>query len=228
MASIFLSHSSLDKDFVRRLAEDLIELGHDPWLDEWEIGVGQVITEEIQRGVAESDYVVIVLSKHATNSNWVEREWQPKYWEEVRDKKVLIFPVLLEKCEIPTLLAGRRYADFRKSYAVGLVALANALGKHRQPEKEDLSEVLCFVMENLLPRWERAHLEQLESDPNSKPQSRYFKDELYSLVGKGYAIEKGGKSIGKMGPDDHLGDFLELTDQGANFLAWRRKLLSQR
>lgn len=229
MAKVFLSHSSSDKSFVRKLAKDLIELGHELWLDEWNIGVGQSITAEIQKGIAWSEYVVIILSEHATSSNWVEREWQPKYWEEVRENKILILPALLEKCKMPTLLEGRRYADFRKSYAVGLVSLANALGHPLgTEEKEDLSEVLSFVVDNLLPRWELAHLEQLETNPKSKPKSRHFKNELYSLAGKGYISEEAGKSIGEMSPDSDLGDYLELTERGINFLAWRRRLLPPR
>jgi len=39
----------------------------------------------------------------------------------------LVLPVLIENCEIPPLLKIKKYADFRKSYAVGFVELTSAI-----------------------------------------------------------------------------------------------------
>ena len=38
--------------------DDLRELGHEPWLDEWEIKVGDCIVTKIEEGMSNSDYVV--------------------------------------------------------------------------------------------------------------------------------------------------------------------------
>ncbi|WP_067937022.1 toll/interleukin-1 receptor domain-containing protein [Alicyclobacillus kakegawensis] len=127
MAKIFLSHSSKDKEFVRKLAADLKELGHDIWFDEWEIRVGDSIVSKINQGIADADYVVIVLSPNAVESGWVEREWQSKYWNEIQENKTIILPVMLETCTVPSLLGTKKYADFRKSYALGLVELTQAI-----------------------------------------------------------------------------------------------------
>ena len=67
MVKIFISHASQDKEFVRQLGRDLAELGHYPWLDEWEIKVGECIPTKIQQGLADADYVVLVLSQHAVD-----------------------------------------------------------------------------------------------------------------------------------------------------------------
>jgi len=127
MASVFISHSSRDKGFATRLAEDLERLGHRPWLDEWEIKVGECIVTRLDRGIADSDYVVIVLSSHSVTSGWVEKEWKTKYWSEIEAGRPLVLPVLIEDCDIPGLLKTKKYADFREKYPVGLVELANAL-----------------------------------------------------------------------------------------------------
>lgn len=127
MAKLFLSYSSTDKDFVRTLAADLRELGHQPWLDEWEIRVGDSIPSKIEQGISDADYVVIILTERALRSNWVEREWKSKYWQEVQTQQISVLPVLLEDCELPALLASKRYADFRSNYSLGLGALAQAL-----------------------------------------------------------------------------------------------------
>jgi hypothetical protein len=123
MAEIFLSYSSSDKPFVRKLAEDLRSRGHSVWLDEWEIKVGECIPTRIEAGLEESEFVVLVMSQRACSSAWVEREWKSKYWQEVNSQQVMILPVLLESCDIPQLLKTKRYADFRTDYEVGLLDL---------------------------------------------------------------------------------------------------------
>lgn len=127
MARIFISHSSLDKKFATKLATDLSKLGHIPWLDEWEIKVGECIPSKIEQGISESDYVVIVLSPNSTNSNWVEREWKSKYWDEVNENRVMVLPVLLSNCDIPRLLLTKKLADFRDNYSIGLVQLMGGI-----------------------------------------------------------------------------------------------------
>lgn len=115
MASVFLSHSSKDKEFVEWLANQLKELGHSVWFDKWEIGVGDCIVTEIEKGIGDCDFVVIVLSPNAVSSTWVDREWKAKYWDEIQKNKTLVLPILMEKCDIPILLKTRHYADFSGS-----------------------------------------------------------------------------------------------------------------
>lgn len=127
MASIFISHSSTDARFAAWLSEQLARLGHTPWLDAWKIRVGQCITSEVSKGIESCDFVVVVLSEESVRSEWVDREWKAKYWEEIQHRDTLILPVLLSDCEIPHLLRNRRFADFRDDRAIGLVELAASL-----------------------------------------------------------------------------------------------------
>jgi len=126
MPKIFISHSSKDKQFALQLASDLKELGHQPWLDEWEIKVGECIVSNVQRGLEECEYVIVVLSENSVKSNWVENEWKAKYWDEVETGKIMVLPVLISNCTIPSLLKTKRYADFRKNLAIGMVHLMGA------------------------------------------------------------------------------------------------------
>ncbi len=127
MAKIFISHSSKDKKFVRQLAGDLRDSGHEPWLDEWEIKVGECIAKKIEEGISDAEYVVIVLSKNSTDSEWFEREWKSVYWDEVNNRKTIILPVLLEDCNIPKLLQTKKYADFSKGYSPAFDSLLKAI-----------------------------------------------------------------------------------------------------
>jgi len=113
--------------FVGKLASDLATLGHTVWLDTWRISVGACIVQSVGEGVEDADFIVVVLSPNSTASQWVEREWSAKYLDEIARRRVLILPALLAPCTVPTLLRSKRYADFRKSYSVGLAQLAEAL-----------------------------------------------------------------------------------------------------
>jgi formylglycine-generating enzyme required for sulfatase activity len=120
---IFLSHSSQDKDSVRRLAEDLRRVGIEVWLDEWEIRVGDQISRKIQEGLKNTDYLAVWLTRASVASGWVEREWQAKFGAEIAAKSAIILPLLAEDCELPPLLVDKRYADFRRDYQYGLADL---------------------------------------------------------------------------------------------------------
>jgi formylglycine-generating enzyme required for sulfatase activity len=125
---IFLSHASGDIGSVRRLAEDLKRVGIEVWLDEWEIGVGDPISQKVQEGLRNTDYLAVWLTREAVNSGWVEREWQSKFGAEIARKSAIILPLLAEDCDVPPLLADKRFADFRRDYQDGLVDLLKVAG----------------------------------------------------------------------------------------------------
>jgi TIR domain len=124
---LFISHSSKDKWFVRRVADDLKKLGHDVWIDEHRIKVGQLIPQAIQRGIDQADFVIIFLSPNSAFSNWVEVEWVTKFMSEVEVGKVQVLPALIEPCEIPPLPKAKKYADFTKNYDAALTGLLEAI-----------------------------------------------------------------------------------------------------
>jgi len=126
MARVFICHSSHDKAVARNLVADLQRLGHEPWLDEYAIRVGDSIPDKIEEGLQNADFVAVLLSPAAVQSGWVDREWKAKYWAEVSAGRVMVLPVLLEDCDIPLLLAPKKYADLR-NYATGLVQLVGAI-----------------------------------------------------------------------------------------------------
>ena len=107
MGSIFLSHSSKDKFFVRELAERLRGYGVKVWLDEAEIKVGESLSTKIGKAIDENDYVGVVLSQNSINSEWVQRELQVAIHKEFSKKQVVVLPMLLEKVEIPPFLRDK-------------------------------------------------------------------------------------------------------------------------
>jgi TIR domain len=113
MASIFLSHNSHDKPFVRRLAMALQAKGVRVWVDEAEIKVGDSLLDKIQSAIDETDYLAVVLSPNSVKSSWVNQELKQALNHELKSKAVKVLPILLADCEVPGFLRDKKYADFR-------------------------------------------------------------------------------------------------------------------
>jgi formylglycine-generating enzyme required for sulfatase activity len=112
--TVFISYSHADKRFVDGLANRLKASGVDVWIDKWMIKVGDSITEKINEGIGASDWLIVVLSCASVSSRWVKEELNAATVKNIEeDKHAFILPVLIEKCEIPSLLRHRKYANFK-------------------------------------------------------------------------------------------------------------------
>ncbi|MDP9190659.1 MAG: toll/interleukin-1 receptor domain-containing protein [Acidobacteriota bacterium] len=111
--SVFLSHSTHDKPFARRLAADLSRLEGRVWVDEAEIRPGDSFVGGIEGGLAQADFVLIVLSPDAVASKWVATELRVAISREASEGRPTVIPLLWRTCAIPTILADRAYVDFR-------------------------------------------------------------------------------------------------------------------
>lgn len=71
----FISHASEDKDvFVRELAEALQAKGANVWYDEFTLKVGDSLRRNIDRGLGNSTYGVVVFSEHFFKKEWANKE----------------------------------------------------------------------------------------------------------------------------------------------------------
>ena len=71
----FISHASEDKEgFVRQLADALRAKGASVWYDEFTLNVGDSLRREIDRGLANSRFGVVVLSESFFKKEWPQRE----------------------------------------------------------------------------------------------------------------------------------------------------------
>jgi hypothetical protein len=104
MVSVFLSHSSQDKPFVRMLA-DALEAGEEikVWLDE----IGQGL---------DADVVLLILSPDSVDSNWVKDEWTDAHWDQTNSQRTKLAGVLYRECQIPRLLRNKKYFDLRTNF----------------------------------------------------------------------------------------------------------------
>lgn len=111
MARVFLSHASPDKPAVRRIADALRVAGHEPWVDEDKILIGESVPVAIERGLRAADFVVLCLSRAAAARGWVEAERDAALMHQLRQRKERILPARLEEVDPPYLIASLAYAD---------------------------------------------------------------------------------------------------------------------
>jgi len=120
--TIFFSYSRADSEFVISLAKTLREAGANIWLDQLDIKPGTRWDKSIERALASSPTVLVIMSKTAVESDNVMDEVSFALEE---GKKVV--PVLLEKCDIPFRIRRLQFADFSKDQTKGIATLIAAL-----------------------------------------------------------------------------------------------------
>lgn len=143
MSKIFLSHTSKDKPFVRKLAADLRTYGHTVWIDEAEINIGDSLIGKIRNGLDMVDYVAAVISKDSIKSEWVNKELEIASNREIKEKRVVVLPIMIEHVDLPGFLEGKLYGDFsnEENYDEKLQLLLRSLGDSKKIEAMSKEEI---------------------------------------------------------------------------------------
>ena len=119
--SCFISYSSKDQKFAERLHADLQDNGVRCWFAPHDLPIGAKTWDGIDEAIRSRDKVLLILSKRAIDSNWVEDEVTMALSEERRRKKLVLFPVRLDPTVMKTdepwarkLRDNRNIGDFSK------------------------------------------------------------------------------------------------------------------
>src|SRR5215831_3501661 len=92
--SIFVSHSSADKAVCDQVVIALRGAGADVWYDEHNLGAG-VLRRDIMKELAQRPVVLVMLSKAAFASEWVQDECEWAYNLYKRKPERLILPIIV-------------------------------------------------------------------------------------------------------------------------------------
>ena len=130
---IFMSHSSVDREFTTLLAERLTEAGFRCWLDVNDIPDGSTWIREIEKAVIDCGALIVVMSKDARESEWVERETLLGM-----SLRKPLFIVRIDDEPLPLHLINRQYTDYRTRPEAAFKKLVAALKK--APLTEPLPE----------------------------------------------------------------------------------------
>lgn len=129
--SVFISYSSQDSERVHKFAEKLRELDLTVWLDVWDIIPGDEISQAIEHGLEDSEFVVFMLSSNSVNSGWVDKEWRTKLNDELTEKEIKVICVRLDDCAIPKLLQGKKHVNAFGDNPDAIEELRRAIEAHR-------------------------------------------------------------------------------------------------
>ena len=113
-SKVFISHSSLDHDFVHSLDKKFKNDGIDTFVDDWDIKTGDCIKQKIEEGIEKSDFFMIIFSKNSIQSKWVQEEIDLATLKQLSGKNIKILPVLLdlEIKDIPDRFQGIKAVKF--------------------------------------------------------------------------------------------------------------------
>lgn len=88
---VFISHASEDKDaIVRPMATILERMGVRVWYDEFALKLGDSLSASIDKGLLDSKYGLVVLSKAFLKKNWTDYEYRSLLSRQVDGERVIL------------------------------------------------------------------------------------------------------------------------------------------
>ncbi len=94
MIDVFLSHASEDKDAIARPLKEALEArGLTVWFDEIKIKVGQSIRQEIEKGIANARFGVVIISPDFFKKQWTNAELDALFSRKMDSGENMILPI---------------------------------------------------------------------------------------------------------------------------------------
>jgi hypothetical protein len=117
--SCFISYSVKDEDVAARLHADLQNKGVRCWFAPHDLPIGAKILDGIDEAIRLRDKVLLILSEHSIESDWVEDQVSTAFEEECKRGQPILFPIRLDDTVMDTheawaaKLRARNIGDFR-------------------------------------------------------------------------------------------------------------------
>ncbi|HEY0752700.1 MAG TPA: toll/interleukin-1 receptor domain-containing protein [Ktedonobacteraceae bacterium] len=139
--SCFICHAHQDEPLARRLHTDLQNHGVRCWLALENLKIGEKIHNRIYEEIHVQEKLLLLLSKHALESSWVEDEVEIVFVREREESREVLFPVRLDDEVMQTsrvwakrMRQTRQIGDFthwseQKAYQVAFQRLLQDLQK---------------------------------------------------------------------------------------------------
>jgi hypothetical protein len=129
-ATVFVSYSHSDTEFVDQLYADLQMRGFPPWIDSHKLKGGQDWLYSIQQAIEQCQVLLLVLSPDAIDSKYVRMEYYRAF-----SMEKLVIPLLYRDClKVWIGLDNIQWIDFTKSYDNGRNDLLDVLSPFKTTE----------------------------------------------------------------------------------------------
>lgn len=94
--SCFISYSSKDTEFAKKLHDDLEAAGVECWFAPEDLGIGQKLRDALDTAILARRKLLLILSQHSTTSDWVEQEAETAFEKERDGGETVLFPLRLD------------------------------------------------------------------------------------------------------------------------------------
>ncbi len=94
--SCFISYSSRDAEFAKRLHSDLEKAGVRSWFAPNDLKIGDKFRQKIDESIRAHEKLLLLLSAGSINSDWVASEVESALELERREKRMLLLPIKLD------------------------------------------------------------------------------------------------------------------------------------
>lgn len=116
--SCFISYSSKDKVFARKLHADSETAGIRVWFAREDMKIGDRIRDRLDQSIRLYDKLLLILTEDSIESDWVEKEVETAFEKERRNPgKTVLFPIRLDDAVMDTDKAWA--ADIRRTRHIG-------------------------------------------------------------------------------------------------------------
>jgi uncharacterized protein YjbI with pentapeptide repeats len=115
--SCFISYSSKDEEFAKRLHADLQAKNVRCWFAPEDLKIGERFRPKIDEAIRLHDKLLLVLSRSSVASPWVETEVESAFEREHKEGRTVLFPIRLDNGVMET---GEAWAaDIRRRRHIG-------------------------------------------------------------------------------------------------------------
>lgn len=126
--NVFVSYDHDDSEIADRIKQDLIKNGIAVWIDEAELHAGHPLIARIQEAIRNAANFVLLWSKRASQSRWVNAEWNAAWHLEKN-----IIPCTLDQEPVPPFLLNIVWCSFGGAYKKGIEDLLATLTVKTKP-----------------------------------------------------------------------------------------------
>jgi len=141
MSIAFLSYTQQDQAIAKRISSDLATEGIQVWFDQQQILAGDSILDRIREGIRTADYLIVLLSKHSSQSEWMEREIGVAFEKFGKEETTAIIPVSIDGTPVPQRFSKIRYVNLTEGHEQAIKEIVNRI-KRDCATKVDLEKVI--------------------------------------------------------------------------------------
>jgi len=128
---LFISHSSIDKTWVRVLVKNLENQKLRPFFDETALKPGDNLVYTLDTAIEQSRGALLIITPESINSGWVKQEYSKIFTFHIEHPDYIFIPLLLEGSPDFPFSDNILYIDFREpeAYTQKFSSLLSSLEK---------------------------------------------------------------------------------------------------